>query len=119
MCRMGSRSVSRRSEISHLDTPRNQDANGGPRLRYQDVEQLENSHGLLSVISQHRNGSLTFAMFKLYNRFAEDGVTVERQKTQFCPADLGPQYIEHVRLTLERIEALKKTPGKLPFPLPK
>jgi hypothetical protein len=36
-------------------------------MRYQDVDQLENSHGLLSVISQHRNGNLTFAMFRLFN----------------------------------------------------
>jgi hypothetical protein len=42
-----------------------------------------------------------------------------REKTQFCPAELGEQYIEHVRLTLDRIATLKRNPGALPFPLPK
>lgn len=84
-------------------------------LKYVDVDRLQNSSGLLAVISQKWDGKFTFALFRLIKKVAPDGVTILEEKTQFCPAELGPAYLDLVSLTLERIETLKREPDLLPF----
>ncbi len=86
----------------------------GPK--YRDVDRLTNSAGICSVISQRsRDGSFTFAVFRVYNKIGEDGRTVIEEKTSFFPADMADSYIEHIRLTKERIEQLRQSPQALPF----
>jgi hypothetical protein len=83
--------------------------------KFKDVDRLTSSAGIASVISQRaRDGRFTFAIFRTYPR-AEDGGTIVEEKTAFFPEDMADAYIEHIRLTMERIEQLKRSPESLPF----
>jgi hypothetical protein len=77
-----------------------------------DVDKLENSSGLVAVISQRSaNGTLTFAIFR---EFIREG---KLDRTGFVPEDLGPAYLEMAQLAIDRMKVLR-TAGGLPFPIP-
>jgi len=83
--------------------------------KFRDVDRLTNSAGITSVISQRaRDGRFTFALFKVYPKVQDDGTLVE-EKTAFFTEDMADGYIEHIKLTMERIEQLKSKPELLPF----
>ena len=74
-----------------------------------DVDKLENSSGLVAVISQRSaNGTLTFAIFR---EFVRDGHV---DRTGFVPEDLGPAYLEMAQLAIDRMKVLRAG-GGLPF----
>ena len=89
--------------------------------KFVDVDRLQNAHGLVSVITQHQDGRLTFGIFRLFKKISGDGGTVQEERTSFCPESLGREYIDLAELTLERITQLKAIPpgakGCLPFPV--
>jgi len=83
--------------------------------KFQDVDRLTSSAGIVSVISQRaRDGRFTFAIFKVYPKMLDDGTVVE-EKTSFFPEDMSQAYIEHVKLTVERMAQLRADPQSLPF----
>lgn len=88
----------------------------GNDAKFRDVDRLTNSAGICSVISQRRDGQFTFAVFKVFHKIGDDGRPME-DKTSFFPEEMGEAYIDHIRLTLERMAQLKTTPEALPFPL--
>ena len=88
----------------------------GNDAKFKDVDRLTNSRGICSVISQRRDGQFTFAVFKVFHKMGERGEPVE-DKTSFFPEEMGEAYIDHIRLTLERMAQLRTTPQDLPFPL--
>ncbi len=74
---------------------------------YIDLDTLENSEGLIAIISQRRsNGVITFAMFKSFQR---DG----KERTSFISETLRPSYLELQKLAFERIDAIKSDPELL------
>lgn len=85
------------------------------RQAFQDVDRLVSSAGICAIISQRsRDGTLTFGMFRVFKRQAPNG-TLEEDRTSFVPEDLGNAYLEHLKMTLERIAYLQAHPEELPF----
>lgn len=83
------------------------------RAGFVDVDRLENSNRIVSVISQRRTtGILTFGLFREFER--DDGGGRRTERTSFIPADLAESYLDMVKLTIERIHHLQKN-GPLPF----
>jgi hypothetical protein len=94
-------------------------ANTGVTAKFRDVDRLTSSAGICSVISQRRDGLITFAVFKMFHKLDDRGRPAE-EKTSFFPASMAEAYIEHIRLTMERIEQIMETePEVLPFGLPR
>lgn len=74
-----------------------------------DVEELYDSSGLFSIISQRRHGGeFTFAVFKSFERNGTE-------RTSFIPESLGENYVRIVQRTLERIAKIRSD-GTAPFP---
>lgn len=86
-------------------------SNGSPK--FQDIDRLENSHGIVCVISQRKSsGVLTFGIWREYE------VDQQTERTQFVPDYMADAYMDMVRQALERMAFFKANPDKLPFALP-
>lgn len=75
-----------------------------------DVKRLKSADGLVGVISQRtRNGELTFALFREFER---DG---EICRTSFVPESMADKAIEHMALTIRTMRELRAN-HELPVP---
>jgi hypothetical protein len=84
---------------------------GGPPKNCVDLDVLRNSSGIMALISQRKyDGEITFALFREFER----GGSVAR--TAFVPATMSVQYLEMVKLAIERANELKAR-GNLPYPV--
>lgn len=91
------------------------------RPAFQDVDRLQNSSGLVAVISQRsKDGSLTFAIFREFPSRdpSRDGQT---DRTGFIPHTMLGQAAELLALVKERCDQLMNPADpahtKLPFPV--
>lgn len=78
---------------------------------FEDVDRLENSDGIVAVISQRSfDGALTMALFREFDR---DG---RRCRTAFMTENLFESFLEMFNRGARRLQELKRT-GALPFPV--
>lgn len=83
----------------------------GSRAGYVDVDRIENSSGLVCVISQRRrSGALTFAIFRVFEREGQP------ERTSFIPESLAALYRDTLEIAIDRMAKLRRE-GKLPFPV--
>lgn len=69
---------------------------------YVDLESLKNAESLVAIISYHRSrGTLTFGVFKEYNRSGQKG------KTAFIPEELADSYLDLTKIAVDRVRAIK------------
>jgi hypothetical protein len=99
-------------ESSEMPTPVQ-----SPTRGYVDVARLENSDGIVAVISQRRKtGVLTFTIFREFSSAVADETGTGR--TGFMTESLFESFLAMANLTKQRMVSLRSE-GKLPFPVKK
>lgn len=88
-----------------------------PKYVNLDAHTIRNSDRLVAVFSQRRDGTITFAIHREFDKMGDDGKP-EVSKTAFCPEDMSESYLAITKLAIDRIAKLKiqRRSGGLPFP---
>lgn len=108
----------RHRQVAAMMEPAPGDDSASPRgsnPNFQDVARLKNSSGILAIISQRKDGTLSAGFFREWTTYDHKTGAETTARGSFIPQHLMRSYAEMVAMATERMEQLESA-GELPFP---